>query len=214
MELTTAIHALKDCESRLQEILAKAAAAGDYEAVVQLTDWARAIRIMQSDPTLLSLDLSGGKQKGTCSPNTSSNGRSFVTTKIGKIRNRNRSRVSRRSKRAQYPKFSRYKDELIKIGWSKKEKGEYQHKAPRKVVDALLSRVDQIGASGEVFTTDDLFPLRGHDHSYVPSYQAYLVLAWVKSLGLLSQHGRQGYTLNVGALKPAVDKEWANLPKS
>ena len=208
MELQRAIHALKECEGNLRELLSQAAAAGDYESVIRLTDWARNVAAMHTN------SVPSFRQS---TPNTTAVGNEPSTpgrAPAARTRRKSRTRRVRDGVRAKYPKFARYKDELVKIGWSKKYRTEYQHKAPRQVVDNLLSQIVHIGASNDLFTTEDIFPLRASDGSLVPSYQAYLVLAWLRSIGLLSQHGRQGYSLTVTTPKPAIDNEWANLPKA
>jgi hypothetical protein len=95
-----------------------------------------------------------------------------------------------------YPRFVRKGDALIKIGWSKRSKEEYQHKAPRKVVAMLIDRIASAGANGGLVTAQDFVPLVDPaDKSPVPDYQTYLCLAWLRENGLLNQHGRQGYTV-------------------
>jgi hypothetical protein len=84
----------------------------------------------------------------------------------------------------------------MKVGWSKKERKEYNHRAPREAVDALAVAVRQIGAKGRLFNGDALLPLKDQGGSVVPDYQAYVALAWLKHLGLVEQRGRRaGYTL-------------------
>jgi hypothetical protein len=49
--------------------------------------------------------------------------------------------------------------------------------------------------------------------SAFPDYQSYVCLAWLKSAGLVIQHGRQGYSLPKGIqLEKSVETLWANLP--
>jgi hypothetical protein len=201
MQLELAVKALEDCESRLRDLVAVAAAAGDYEAVIQLTDWARGVASMRVNP---------GSRRSVSNGNASVNGRSSAR----RSRRKHKARRGVDTRRAKYPKFARHKEDLVKIGWSKKERTEYQHKAPRQVIDALIAQVMLIGSATDLFTTDDIFPLSGNDGSFVPSYQAYLALAWLRAIGFLNQHGRQGYSLAATMPKPAIDKEWANLPKA
>jgi hypothetical protein len=204
MEIDQAILALKDCEAKLQDLVSQAASAGDYDAVLRLTDWARRIAAMPTSPF----------PALTPSPNPSitndrvSNGQ----MPSGKARRATRAKRSTQIKRRKYPKFARYRDQLVKIGWSKKEKTEYQHKAPREVVDALIDRITKVAASADLFTAEDIFPLPAIGGSPVPSYQAYLGLAWLRSIGFLNQHGRRGYSQNVATPKPMIEKEWASLP--
>ena len=119
-----------------------------------------------------------------------------------------------KSPRSAYPKFLRLKDELVKIGWSKREKKEYQHKAPRRVVDCLVDRLLSLGGNGNLFTTEDLLPLHDPtDGADVPSYQLYVCLAWLRHENLVHQQGRQGYRLaDASALRHALATCWEHLP--
>ena len=113
-----------------------------------------------------------------------------------------------------YPKFRREDDWLIKIGWSKNEKSEYQHRAPKRVVDALLKSVLNAGASEKVFSVDDLLPIADpEDGTAIPGYQVYIALAWFRTEGLLQQHGREGYSLFASIdMNETVEKRWLALP--
>jgi hypothetical protein len=103
----------------------------------------------------------------------------------------------------------------VKIGWSRTEKAPYEHKAPKRVVDLLVEAVLRVGQRGQRFTSDDVMPLlESGDGSEVPSYQAYLALAWLRTENLVVQHGRQGYSLPEGAdLARVVERRWARLPQ-
>jgi hypothetical protein len=102
-----------------------------------------------------------------------------------------------RSRKNEYPKFLREGQSLVKIGWSKSDKKPYEHRAPKRVLDVLVAALLELGQGGRRFTTDELLPLRdGKDD--IPSYQAYLTLAWLRAEHLVRQHGRQGYSLPAG----------------
>jgi hypothetical protein len=48
--------------------------------------------------------------------------------------------------------------------------------------------------------------------SAYPDYPFYVCLAWLKSSGLVIQHGRQGYSLPRGIeLDKSVEALWTNL---
>lgn len=113
-----------------------------------------------------------------------------------------------------YPKFRREGETLIKIGWSKNTKSEYEHRAPRRVVDALLKGVLTAGGAGKVFTVENLLPLPDPtDATAIPGYQVYLVLAWFRTEGLLQQHGREGYSLFTTIdLEKTIEERWLALP--
>ena len=65
--------------------------------------------------------------------------------------------MKRRSSRPKddsgYPKFFRQGDQLIRVAWSKREKGEYQHKATYSVVQAVALAIAGCGKNGRVFST-------------------------------------------------------------
>ncbi|MGH9641382.1 MAG: hypothetical protein ACRD3Q_03060 [Terriglobales bacterium] len=117
--------------------------------------------------------------------------------------------------RGAYPRFAKRGDQLVKFGWSKREKSEYEHKAPREAALALARAVSQAGKDGRVFQINALLPLTNStDASETPDYQVYLVIAWWRSAGLLDQHGRQGYSIpNPSQLHQAVESAWAKLPE-
>jgi hypothetical protein len=125
-------------------------------------------------------------------------------------------RTKSKAKKADYPRFHRERDELVKIGWSKKQKAEYRHKAPKAVVLLVAQALQQKGAGGERFTFEELLPFRDRDTGAdVPSYQAYLALAWLRHENLIVQHGRQGYSLAANInLMDALEERWKLLPKA
>ena len=117
------------------------------------------------------------------------------------------------SKTTEYPRFKRENDTLIKVGWSKSDRSTYEHRSPRAILDRLVMRIVEVGSSGERFTTEEILPLLDERNSELPSYQAYLCLAWLVIAGLLERHGRQGYTVAVaGDFQHAVETQWEQLP--
>ena len=95
---------------------------------------------------------------------------------------------------------------VVKLGWSKREKKPYEHRAPKCIIDLVSAKLQLVGSGGRRFTTDDLVPLSDPEgRGEVPTYQVYLCLAWMRTEGLVKQHGRQGYSLASGAnLRPRV----------
>jgi hypothetical protein len=45
--------------------------------------------------------------------------------------------IRSRNKLGQYPSFVREGDNLVKIGWSKTQKAEYEHKSPKRLLAVL-----------------------------------------------------------------------------
>lgn len=109
-----------------------------------------------------------------------------------------------------YPRFERQRDRLIKIGWSKKDGSEYEHRAPLGAVHAVASAVVEIGKRKKCFEVDDALPIKGADGSEIPSYQTYLVLAWLRESGVVERQGKDGYRLvNVHEF----DDLWSQTPE-
>ena len=123
-------------------------------------------------------------------------------------------RPARRPRKSEYPKFLCAGDSLVKIGWSKAEKAEYEHKSPKNIVVAVGHALTAAGSKGRRFSMDKVLPLTDpEDSSELPTYQCYLSLAWLRHEGLVVQHGRQGYSLpKNGDLPSAIERIWARLP--
>ena len=104
--------------------------------------------------------------------------------------------VAKKRRKSEYPQFLRDGDSLVKIGWSKSEGAEYEHKCPKRVLDVLVGECARVAGPGKRFVMDKLLPLRdpagGGD---LPGYQAYVGLAFLRHAGLVQQHGRSGYSI-------------------
>lgn len=110
-----------------------------------------------------------------------------------------------------YPRFERDGDRLIKIGWSKKAREEYEHRAPKAAVDAVVHRLETGTTSDQVFAIDDLMPISQGDENDVPGYQVYIIMAWLREAGVVHKRGRDGYVKNGVALQDAVSEHWGTL---
>jgi hypothetical protein len=201
----SAFRVLETCERGLRDLLAKAAAKGDYSEVIQLTSWAKVIRSLaddaQSDHALVAVSP-------PVKPTPSGiSGATDLRRSIRAAPQRGKS-----NKPEVYPKFFRRGDELVKLGWSKRDREEYQHKAPYKVLNLLVRKLATVGAGGRMFAADDVLPLTTDHGGDVPNYQGYLCLAWLRSEGLIESHGRQGYTIsNTESLSKGVEDRWQAL---
>lgn len=199
--VSRAAEVLTQAETNLKELVSKAAASGDYPGVVQIASWAQAVcDLLKKAPSsrTITANTAGATPARAHTP------RQAVGAK----------KKTGRSPKDQYPKFFRHDDQLIRIAWSKKEKKEYQHKAPRAVIQALVGAVTEAGKDGAVFSTDNILPLYDHDGGEIPSYQAYVGISLLKHLKLIDQHGRQGYTVSApDELPKAVEALWSQLPQ-
>lgn len=138
-----AAEAVRQCETQLRTLIAEASAAGDYDSVDRLTLWARTLAslVPQTTPAISpgGTDIPVGVPVGPGAPGhlpTRATGSSSASAPPAP---RTRS-TAKRSAKPDYPRFSRQRNDLVKTGWSKKDKQEYQHRAPWAVVEALTPR--------------------------------------------------------------------------
>lgn len=188
-----AASALREAESSLRGLLAEAAAGGDYGSVVLIAAWGRTIsEMLQGQP--------GTAPSPALSPAPRSTPRVLE-------------RQPKSAAKNGYPRFYRQGDRLVRVAWSKREKREYEQKAPYAVIEALIAAITELGSDGRIFGTDKLLPLTGEDDTPFPDYQAYLGLALFKHAGLIDQHGRQGYSVPNAVEFPSMTRAvWKNLP--
>jgi len=124
----------------------------------------------------------------------------------GKVRARVKSK-------AEYPRFERDGDKLVKVGWSKKHKDEYEHRASRETVIAVARHIASRVKAGQVFEVESLLPVLDGSGGEVPAYQVYLTLAWLRSAGAVEKKGRDGQILRDGSIgSGGLDKLWAGTP--
>jgi hypothetical protein len=214
-----AVAIVQRAESEIRELLLRVAGEGDYEHAALLAEWAQRLRqisehagALKGPPGVLG-DFDGHAETITdrhqvVTPSSSANG-APERRKAKKLTNST-------TRKANYPRFRREREELVKIGWSKKQKAEYRHKAPKTVVLTVAEGLQRRGATGERFTFEELLPFRDRDtQAELPTYQTYLTLAWLRQENLIVQHGRQGYSLPLTIhLMDAIEERWKLLPKS
>ncbi len=190
---------LLKAEESLRKLVAGAAFSGEYHTVTVLTDWARTIHDLASGGRMSASVLSLPDR----SASTSENGTHSAAA----------STKANRSRAKKYPQFFRDSDSLIKVAWSKSSKAEYEHKAAGAVVGQLASALIRASAGNKLVAIDRVLPLKDSEGEDIPSYQSYLCLAWLRALGLIRQHGRQGYSVKPGCnLESEIAAAWKVLP--
>ena len=102
----------------------------------------------------------------------------------------------------------------MKIAWSKKDRSEYEHKAPRRVADLLVAAIRSRKGEGAKFQAPEVLPLvEPRTRREIPSYQSYLALAWLRHEGVVAKYGRDGYALKPTAATPEhLTELWEALP--
>lgn len=116
------------------------------------------------------------------------------------------------AKSSKYPLFFRDDSRLIKVGWSKKNKDEYAHRVPKDVVLAFAEHLDRSVDAGAVFEIESLFPVSTKSGKQVPSYQIYVVVAWLRDADVIDKKGRDGYVvLEKSKLRGGFNELWETL---
>ncbi len=124
-----------------------------------------------------------------------------------------RAHAAKGKTKAKYPRFEREGSRLVKVGWSKKHREEYEHRAPRDAVAAFARHLGGTVPEGHVFVVEDLMPVPGvNGDDEVPAYQVYLTLKWLQVVGAVEKKGRDGYVLRHSALSEGgIDDYWSEL---
>jgi hypothetical protein len=220
-----ALGVLVAAEEKLRAILVQAAADGDYDHLPQIAEWAKLLTTIVGTRTAAEtappppvppappeVVRQGSSSNGV---HEHADGEELGVRVAGARKGRTaRNKKQRRSKPAKggYPQFVRDGEWLVKIGWSKSEGRPYEHKAPHGVLNTLVKTLVSAGADGKRFTVEPLLPLTDASGAEIPDYQAYLTLAWLRSIGLVVQHGRQGYSLpNDCDLERQSEQGWTSL---
>jgi hypothetical protein len=192
---------VRNVEAMTQKIIIACVERGDYETIAQLIPLAQQLRNLAAVREeggygrVFQAGVAGGDDAGnkvvssaTAAPATEAvagdSRPAPYSTRRGNVKPEHR-----------YPLFYRSRSGLVKIGWSKKKKAEYRQTAPWEAVQAVVRAIEQRGGSGEKFDFGELLPVRAENGNEVPKYQAYVVLAWLRHEHLVTQHGRQGYSL-------------------
>ena len=116
-------------------------------------------------------------------------------------------------KNEKYPQFGRDEDRLVKVGWSKKNQKEYEHRVPKDIVLAFVQHLGANVVPNKVFDVESLLPARDTSGNEIPAYQVYVTLAWLRDSGVVEKKGRDGYILRKSAVvNGGIEKLWESVP--
>lgn len=199
MRSAAVLRILGNAQAELRSLLEQALSESRYSDVAEIAQLAEA---------LAQLGANRGKVTSEVEPTVS-------TSQAAALRGALAPHIARASRPSRsFPRFEREGDKLVKIAWSKKDRAEYEHKAPRRVVDLLIEAIRSKKGEGAKFEAPDVLPLSDRkSRKEVPSYQSYLALAWLRHEGVVAKHGRDGYSLKPTAATPArLTELWEALP--
>lgn len=197
--MTHPVHnALQHCEAQLRGLASKAAAEGSYDLLARIGSTARSV----SDLAREWEPVAAASKAMPPAPESGQDPASVASS---------RPRAGGASSSRAYPRFLRQGDDLVKIGWSKSDRKEYQHRAAHSVLVALRQSLLESSKRKKLFTMDPLS--RQLSTTGAPGYQAYVWLAWLRAVGLVQQHGRQGYTVSKPVtFEQDLEQAFAGMP--
>ena len=203
---------IEKAEESIKSLISEAAMAQDYGSVTRLAEIAQSLAVLVAQ---LSQPIPTVRSVHSASRITSSAQKRIRETRGEYYRPKARAAAaSGRPKKNKYPVFNIEPDRLTKIGWSKKRRSEYQHRAPLDAVASVFRRIQQIAVGQAAFTIDDLMPVEGEDGDEIPSYQVYMIVAWLVDSGLLEKQGRDGYRTAMDQKAASFESIWQPESKS
>jgi len=215
-----AVHVILDAEKAMRQLMTEALKGESYRDLALVAPFADRLVEIRRDlrPAAASLspvlEASGSSlrrgtkaRKGRAAPPPSE------ASEDGPLR-QGRSPCRPVAEEPAYPRFEREVDRLVKVGWSKRDGRVYEHKAPKAAVFLFVRKVQEAVLPGAVFSMERLLPVVDEQGDPQPSYQAYLALAWLRSVRTVERRTKDGYMYAAGALDaPNVERLWAALPE-
>ena len=191
---------IREAEARLRELMGEAIRLQRYADLAEIAQMAEGLSRLLT------------KRDKTAEVHIGKEGHTRVEAKDNRGME-SKGRPKPRAKKAEYPKFIRDGGRLVKIGWSKRGKQEYEHRAPREAIIACARHLSNKVEVGQLFKVEQVLPVpdvsTGED---VPAYQVYLILAWFCSADSVEKKGRDGYILRTDSLAEGeVDALWEKL---
>ena len=119
---------------------------------------------------------------------------------------------SAREKPGSYPRFHAEDDRLIKTGWSKRNKTEYEHRAPKATIKKVFDALSLVSQEGP-FDVDSISALVVTDDDPTPNYQIYMVLGWLRANSCLVKRGRSKYAVTNSFRSVDFQDLWQQLRK-
>ncbi len=175
---------LENAETQIRELGANAFRTGDDDAIRQAQAVVIELKQMRAQ---LNGQTAHAPTPGEPSPTSAVMDKKSHRTPIER----------KRLQQSQYPKFEVRNNTLVRIGWSKKQKQQYEHKVPRDAFDRTVKALAQLAETGGgPFTAETIIKHTSNSNGAVPSYQAYVVIGLLRDRGYIEQVGRDGYVIS------------------
>jgi hypothetical protein len=221
--LELALAEARAAQERIQGILKEAVQAQAYPEVAKIASLAELLATaLGPEREIIAASDTGPQEHVTTDDESARSPRNSGITRRGKpsIPRRTPGKVTRAaapgpSRGPQplpdgYPRFEREADRLIKVGWSSRDRRGYEHRASKSVVFRFAERLSSQSASP--FSMDQVLPITDERGAELPSYQAYLAVAWLRSVGAVRKVGKEGYSVDPALVAPqALERFWLTL---
>lgn len=205
-----------EAESSLRDLISRALDEqryGDVKEIAELAD--RVARLISRNDIQLSASPSSGTAEKSAPRYSLTNKEPDPDTKnldLSPVRKPSAKKKDNSRTKSKYPKFVNDGDRLVKIGWSKKNKAEYEHRVPREAVQGFLRHLDQSVEPEKLFDIESLFPVQNVSGEEIPGYQIYVVIAWLREAGVVEKKGRDGYLVHDKTALGEANELWNALP--
>lgn len=200
---------LISAELSIRGLITTAADSQDYEAVADLAELAQTLSSLASTNRFLRAEAA--RKEAGLGPKLE-DGASATETPRKKRRTKSKKSRKKGGVAKDYPKYHTERDRLVKIGWSKKHRDTYEHRAPKEAVAAVVDQLNQKAASGRAVTVEEIGSVHLTDGSEVPTYQIYMTIAWLLVIHQLEKEGRDGYRLDSSLSTIDLSQVWASTP--
>ena len=200
---------IRDCEEKIRALIELALAENRYEEVAELAGLGASLSKVLDPKGLPAQETSTENHLST---NLQVDGKQAADASISLPPTVGNPKKQPRA--AEYPRFERHGDRLIKLGWSKTDKSVYEHRAPLDVAQTVFSKLIPSTGKGGYLRMDKVLPIVMADKTEIPSYQAYLVLAWLRDRGAIQRQGNDGYKLVEKSMtKEKFNEYWLQTPE-
>jgi hypothetical protein len=200
---------LISAEMSIRGLITMAADSQDYEAVSDLAELAKTLSSLAKTNRFFRAEAARNEAiAGNKAEDVATSGKTLRKQKASKSRKATKNIGAGKD----YPKYHTERDRLVKIGWSKKHRDTYEHRAPKEAVEAVVDQLNQKAASGRAVTVEEIGAVHLPDGNEVPSYQVYMTIAWLLVIHQLEKEGRDGYRLDSNVNKIDLSQVWASTP--
>ena len=201
----SAVEAILEAETQIARTVQTALTASSFESARRLVDAIAALSNIRAHLTgSHAVSTSDGGVPAPLAPefsDRSERATSSAGRKAGPIDSEKR---DLRIKLPTFPQFQRDAGRLVKIGWSSKEKRTYEHRVAVDAVYAVCRFLNAQARPRKPFKIEGAGTVALADGTEIPTYQVYLVLKWLQSVGAAERKGKDGYVFKPDALAPAT----------